>query len=51
MPIIFSEIRGFNLGQTGLCFIPVLIGTTLGAGICIALGRKYEVLEKVSFES
>lgn len=48
VPIIFSDIRGFNLGQTGLCFIPVLIGTTLGAGVTMALGRKYEVLEKVS---
>ncbi|KAH9941406.1 major facilitator superfamily domain-containing protein [Amylocystis lapponica] len=36
LPIIFIDLRGFTLGHSGLIFIGVGIGTTLGAAAFIA---------------
>ena len=44
MPLIFAEQRGFTLGQTGLIFIAVGIGTTIGAGINVLVQLKYIAL-------
>lgn len=43
-PIIWEEKRGFNPGESGLIFIGVGIGTTIGAVTNILLQRKYRVL-------
>ncbi|KZS90135.1 MFS polyamine transporter [Sistotremastrum niveocremeum HHB9708] len=45
-PIIWAEKRGFNLGESGLIFIGVGIGTTIGALVNIHLGQKYKELMK-----
>lgn len=43
-PIIWEETRGFSLGQGGLIFIGVGIGTTLGAALNIWLQKHYRYL-------
>ncbi|GAA6059190.1 hypothetical protein JCM10212_005535 [Sporobolomyces blumeae] len=43
-PIVWGQLRGFNLGETGLVFIGVGIGTTIGAAINIYLQRHYRVI-------
>lgn len=43
-PVIWGELRGFNLGESGLIFLGVGIGTTIGAGINILLQRHYREL-------
>ncbi|KAJ6483623.1 MFS polyamine transporter [Mycena vitilis] len=45
-PIIFIEKRGFTIGQNGLIFLGVGIGTTFGALLNVHLGRKYPQLIK-----
>ncbi|OCH91764.1 MFS polyamine transporter [Obba rivulosa] len=47
LPIIFMGTRGFSEGQSGLIFIGVGIGTTLGAMTTLPLSRHYpELLKK-----
>lgn len=48
VPVLFADIRGFNLGLSSLPFLGVLVGTTLGAGLNVALQYKYFTLQKVS---
>ncbi|GAA6008917.1 hypothetical protein JCM10207_004025 [Rhodosporidiobolus poonsookiae] len=43
-PIIFEELRGFNPGESGLTFIGVGVGTTIGAFIAIRVQRHYREL-------
>jgi len=43
-PIIWQELRGFNLGQGGLVFIGVGIGTTIGGILNVLLQTKYQKL-------
>ena len=43
-PLVWGQLRGFSLGQVGLVFIGVGIGTTIGAGLNIYLQRHYKVL-------
>ncbi|KAJ7674080.1 MFS polyamine transporter [Mycena polygramma] len=45
-PIIFIEKRGFTIGQNGLIFLGVGIGTTFGALLNVYLGRNYPQLIK-----
>ncbi|GAA99569.1 uncharacterized protein L969DRAFT_94024 [Mixia osmundae IAM 14324] len=45
-PVVFQEKRGFNLGEGGLSFIGIGIGTTIGAAISIYLQRDYLFLTK-----
>jgi DHA1 family multidrug resistance protein-like MFS transporter len=40
-PLIWNENRGFTPGLSGLVFIGVGIGTTVGAGIAWWLSREY----------
>jgi MFS transporter, DHA1 family, multidrug resistance protein len=40
-PIVFMEVRGFTIGQSGLIFIGVGIGTTLGAVLNVWQSRHY----------
>lgn len=40
-PIVFMEVRGFTVNQSGLIFIGVGIGTTLGAAINVWQSRHY----------
>ncbi|KAJ7100940.1 MFS polyamine transporter [Mycena belliarum] len=46
IPIIFIEKRGFTIGQNGLIFLGIGIGTTIGAMINIYLSRNYPTLIK-----
>ncbi|EPQ31185.1 uncharacterized protein PFL1_01373 [Pseudozyma flocculosa PF-1] len=41
VPVIFADLRGFNLGESGLIFIAVGAGTTIGAVINVLLQLKY----------
>lgn len=43
-PIIFAEKRGFSIGSTGLTFIGIGIGTTIGCVITHLVNRKYDAL-------
>lgn len=43
-PIIFAEKRGFSIGSTGLTFIGIGIGTTMGCVITHFTGKKYNAL-------
>ncbi|BGP35356.1 hypothetical protein JCM10296v2_007192 [Rhodotorula toruloides] len=43
-PIIWGELRGFNPGETGLVFIAVGLGTTMGALIFVWTQRHYREL-------
>jgi len=44
IPVIFIYKKGFTISQTGLIFIGVGIGTTLGSIINYLLGRQYVTL-------
>ncbi|KAN0061677.1 hypothetical protein ACQY0O_005668 [Thecaphora frezii] len=44
VPVVFSELRGLNLGESGLIFIAVGVGTTMGACISIVQSLKYRQL-------
>ncbi|KPV73417.1 uncharacterized protein RHOBADRAFT_29141 [Rhodotorula graminis WP1] len=44
IPIIFGQLRGFNSGETGLVFIGIGIGTTLGAVTSVYTQRHYREL-------
>ncbi|GAA5844249.1 hypothetical protein JCM9279_001738 [Rhodotorula babjevae] len=44
LPIIFGQLRGFNSGETGLVFIGIGIGTTLGAIISVYTQKHYREL-------
>ncbi|KAH9944642.1 MFS general substrate transporter [Amylocystis lapponica] len=44
VPVIFVETRGFNIGQSGLIFVGVGIGTTLGSVMFLPLSRRYPEL-------
>lgn len=44
VPIIFAELRGFNLGESGLIFIAVGLGTTIGGIINIFFSLRYKFL-------
>ncbi|GAA5863585.1 hypothetical protein JCM3774_006537 [Rhodotorula dairenensis] len=47
IPIIFQQTRGFNPGESGLVFIGVGIGTTIGAATSVWTQRGYpELLRK-----
>ncbi|OSX62324.1 hypothetical protein POSPLADRAFT_1143698 [Postia placenta MAD-698-R-SB12] len=46
LPFIFVETRGFNIGESGLVFVGVGIGTTLGAAAFVPLSRHYPRLMK-----
>ncbi|GAA5993231.1 hypothetical protein JCM10908_004521 [Rhodotorula pacifica] len=47
IPIIFQQTRGFNPGESGLVFIGVGIGTTIGAAVSVWTQRGYpEMLRK-----
>lgn len=46
LPFIFVETRGFNIGESGLIFIGVGIGTTAGAAAFVPLSRHYPKLMK-----
>lgn len=46
-PIIWSEIRGFSPGLSGLIFVGVGIGTTIGAGISVWQSREYVDLMRI----
>lgn len=43
-PVIFADRRGFTVAQTGLTFIGVGIGTTLGAALNVYQQRDYPQL-------
>ena len=43
-PIIFYEIRGFTIGESGLIFLGIGICTTLGSFINILTVRHYKTL-------
>ena len=44
IPVIFISTHGFNIGQSGLVFIGVGIGTTIGAYLTIPLSKHYPKL-------
>ncbi|CDO78123.1 hypothetical protein BN946_scf184725.g2 [Trametes cinnabarina] len=44
LPLIFMGTRGFNIGESGLIFIGVGIGTTIGAYMTIPLSKHYPAL-------
>lgn len=44
LPIVFSDRRGFSISQTGLIFIGIGIGTTLGSLTNAFLSRDYKML-------
>ncbi|GAK64347.1 MFS polyamine transporter [Moesziomyces antarcticus] len=44
IPIIWSELRGFNLGEAGLIFVAVGLGTTIGGAINVLVQRQYKTL-------
>ncbi|KAI0354077.1 MFS polyamine transporter [Trametes cingulata] len=44
LPVIFMGTRGFNIGESGLIFIGVGIGTTIGAYMTIPLSKHYPKL-------
>lgn len=44
IPVIFSDLRGFNLGEAGLVFIAVGLGTTIGGFINVLFSRRYNYL-------
>ncbi|KAI0711743.1 MFS polyamine transporter [Earliella scabrosa] len=44
LPLIFINTRGFNVGEAGLIFIGVGLGTTIGAYLTIPLTRHYPKL-------
>jgi DHA1 family multidrug resistance protein-like MFS transporter len=47
IPIIFQGNRGFNPGESGLVFIGVGLGTTIGAAVSVWTQRGYpELLRK-----
>lgn len=47
LPVIFAETRGLTISQSGLVFVGVGIGTTIGAGITPLLISHYpELLKK-----
>lgn len=47
IPIIFQQTRGFNPGESGLVFIGVGLGTTIGAAVSVWTQRGYpELLRK-----
>lgn len=41
LPLIFVGTRGFNIGESGLIFIGVGIGTSIGAYMTIPLSKHY----------
>lgn len=41
VPIIFERMRGFNPGESGLIFVAVGLGTTIGGVLNIFVQRKY----------
>ncbi|GAA5872081.1 hypothetical protein JCM16303_000969 [Sporobolomyces ruberrimus] len=43
-PVIWEQKRGFNPGESGLIFIGVGIGTTIGAAANVRMQRHYRVL-------
>jgi MFS transporter, DHA1 family, multidrug resistance protein len=45
-PIIFGEIRGFSISQTGLVFLFVGLGGVISMLVDVFLGRKYPALVK-----
>ena len=44
LPVIFVGTRGFNIGESGLIFIGVGLGSTFGAYLTIPLSRHYPKL-------
>ncbi|PCH37153.1 MFS general substrate transporter [Wolfiporia cocos MD-104 SS10] len=46
LPVIFVGTRGFTIGESGLVFIGVGIGTTIGAATFLPLTRHYPELMK-----
>ncbi|KAJ9479051.1 putative Polyamine transporter 3 (putative) [Pseudozyma hubeiensis] len=44
VPVVFEMKRGFNLGESGLIFIAVGLGTTIGGIINIFLSLRYKQL-------
>ncbi|KAI0666449.1 MFS polyamine transporter [Trametes maxima] len=44
LPVIFVGTRGFNIGESGLIFIGVGVGTTIGAYMTIPLSKHYPKL-------
>lgn len=46
IPVIFITIKGFTISQTGLVFIGVGIGTTIGSAINVWASRRYPALIK-----
>lgn len=41
-PVIFSRIHGLNLGENGLCFIPICVGIISGGMIALLFGKRYQ---------
>ncbi|KAJ2916645.1 hypothetical protein MD484_g3772, partial [Candolleomyces efflorescens] len=46
IPVIFVTVQGFTISQTGLVFIGVGIGTTIGSAINVWASRRYPALIK-----
>lgn len=46
IPVIFVTVHGFTVSQTGLIFIGVGIGTTIGSAINVWTSRRYPALIK-----
>lgn len=44
IPLIFMGTRGFNIGESGLIFIGVGIGSTIGAYLSVPLSKQYPQL-------
>ncbi|KAL1938779.1 hypothetical protein VTO73DRAFT_11382 [Trametes versicolor] len=44
LPLIFMGTRGFNIGESGLIFVGVGIGTSIGAYMTIPLSKHYPQL-------
>ena len=44
VPVIFAEKRGFNLGESGLIFIAVGLGTTIGGIVNVLVQLRYRQL-------
>ncbi|TFK83428.1 MFS polyamine transporter [Polyporus arcularius HHB13444] len=44
LPVIFVGTRGFNIGESGLIFIAVGLGTTIGAYLTVPLSKHYPEL-------
>ncbi|TBU28211.1 MFS general substrate transporter [Dichomitus squalens] len=44
IPVIFITTRGFNIGESGLVFIGVGLGTSIGAYLTIPLSKHYPAL-------